>query len=54
MCPVDLMKVGNISDLDEIYRFQKLQEFWENIGFNKEAEYYKRAINSLKINSYRM
>lgn len=53
MCPVDLMKVGDISDLDEIYRFQKLQEFWGNIGFNKEAEYYKKAINSLKINSYR-
>lgn len=50
LCPTDLMKVSQITGLEEKYRFEMLEKFWTNTGFEEEAKYYNNAIKLLKSN----
>ncbi|UKN03150.1 archaemetzincin [Paracrocinitomix mangrovi] len=53
LCPIDLLKVCQAGSIDEIYRFQKLGEFWEKHGFKENKAFYDLSIKLLQENLFR-
>lgn len=48
LCPKDLFKVCWNLETDENYRFNKLANFWEQLGFEDNAKFYKVSMLLLK------
>ncbi|MFT4603048.1 MAG: archaemetzincin, partial [Arenicella sp.] len=53
LCPLDLLKVTQGLAIDEIYRFRKLEIYWRNRGYEKEASFYKDCAHLLETNTNR-
>lgn len=53
LCPLDLLKVSQGLGIDEVYRFERLAEFWTKLGYTQEAEWYTTCAALLKANSNR-
>lgn len=53
LCPIDLMKVCWNLEVDEIYRFEELAEFWEQNGFPENADFCNKSIELLKKDEFR-
>ena len=44
LCPKDLFKVCWNLETDELYRFNNLANFWEQLGFAENANFYKQSV----------
>ncbi len=44
LCPKDLFKVCWNLETDELYRFNNLANFWQQIGFEDNANFYRKSI----------
>lgn len=48
LCPLDLLKVTQGMGIDEIYRFQKLADFWGEMGYKEHKDFYLECIKLLQ------
>ena len=53
LCPLDLLKVTQGMGIDEIYRFQKLADFWRELGYSEQEEFYLECIRLLEASKNR-
>ena len=44
LCPKDLFKVCWNLETDELYRFQNLANFWEQLGFEENTNFYRQSM----------
>jgi len=53
LCPLDMLKVTQGMGIDEVYRFNKLEAFWREKGYENEADFYQKCADLLASNTNR-